>query len=259
MAEAGSGHAGNLDHDAIALAPHVGRGALAAEDHDHAAFAGHAAAEVDLRQLDAAPAADLGRVVAGHDRGRGRTLAGPDREDQAIAVDPGRIGAGPEQLDHHARAPGGLDRRDRAGRADPDRDAALDDGAAGVVEVDRDARRRIGGEELGIGRRRGQLHDHVDLPAGDGLEGHGLQHVLGLCRREPAQRQHRDPAAESRQCGSLGGLVAARRDDGMVRGHACYPRWVISHRARWMPGARSIRPRHSESVRPVRSGLRRSR
>jgi hypothetical protein len=135
------------EHLAALLAdvdPDVGRG----EVHDHAALAGVAAAEIDVAQVvsDGAPGLRLGEHGRGRGcrrrrcPGRGRRLGSIHRHDEELAVQGLRVGEVAGEVEHQARAAGGLHHGNVLEVAFAGLELVLAQGVDGVGEVDRDAR-----------------------------------------------------------------------------------------------------------------------
>ena len=198
----------NVEHDAVAFALEVHRGAGVVErDHD-AALACASAPEVDVRDLDALRGRnDLGRVGAAGAGGGAGGADQPvvDREDHVVAVDAAVVAGDPEQVDHDARASGGFDDRYTRGGARADLDAPLAEAVAGVGEVERDARRRLGREHLRVRDRSRELHRQFDLAARQGGIGQVLEHVLGLRRRGERDAEHGEDSKQASPCRPQGG------------------------------------------------------
>ncbi len=217
----------------------------AGEGDDDAAFAVLAAPEVDVGNLKTMHRHGLGRIGRGSRYGRWRRagVAAGDRQGHRVAAAAGLVRRGAEEIDDDARASRRFDRRDGRCCAGADVDAPLRDAVARVGQIDGDARRRVGLEDLRRRNRLRELQRDLDLAARQGRVGNVLEHVLGVRGPGDQERQQDDEPEEARSHRRLG--EPALRALSRYRDHVINPQrdlnyFLVSPKA--IVACRSIHP-----------------
>src|SRR6185312_11959485 len=117
----------------------------------------------------------LGRIDGGCSGDRLVRAAVVDGQHQAVAVDAGAIAGRAHQFDHDPGAPPGRNRRYARGRALADVQVARG-GVVGIGQVDRNARRVFGREDLRLRHRTvAKVHVQLDAAARQGVVADVLQ------------------------------------------------------------------------------------